>query len=810
VFTKISRKIFIFATLLISGSSLFATVERVAGAQFPVRTFNSADGLIGESINRIVRDSRGFLWFCTSYGLSRFDGQEFKNYSGEQGLPSRNVNDFLESRDGVVFAATSNGLAIFDPKGKAYRWNISTMSLDKAGPEPEMFKTIFPPNTEKDRTARVIQAVDEDHEGRIFVGTATGLYRAEVVDGEWHLRRIESELLGDVLSVLEFTTDRYGYVWMVAAHGVFRIDPSKESIMKIHEKGGDSLLTDRDGQIWVTSGGEMLVGLRVFSFDEQDQPILVKTYTDKEGLKLGVFMRDIIQAANGRIYVVDGTEVYEFVPDAADDSLKFRSIVESYPTYMAEDPGGNLWIGTDDRGVIKVFLTGLKIYDETDGVGPDTVSSVFLNRSSELTITLGKQKLARYEDGKFEIVKPFGLTTRSWGNGQLDFQSVDGEWWVAAYDGLRRYPAVESFSDLSRTPPKQVFTTTDGLYTNEVFNAFGDSRGDVWFSVIYGDNALVRWEKSSGKIYRYTTEDGFPKSNGPIAYIEDLDGDIWIAFYAGGVARFRHDKFEFYGAEQGIPQGSLASLFRDSRGRIWISSLSRGIFRVEDPTSDAPTFTNLSTNDGLSTNETNCVTEDKLGAIYIGTGRGLNRIDPNSGTVKIYSRADGLPGDPVGLCRADSAGKLWFVIARKLVSMDPQASAASQNSMNVFVGGVRAGKITQPVSDLGEVDVAGLKFAADQREIQIDYFAFNYGNADRLRYQYRLNDQDWSAPSDRRTVDLNLAPGNYEFAVRAINSDGISSERPATGRVLDRTTVLADVGFSNRSRHHGYPHPDLA
>ena len=66
------------------------------------------------------------------------------------------------------------------------------MSLEKTGDEPEMFKTIFPDNPENDRTARVIQSIGEDREGRIFVGTMKGLYRAELTNGEWKLRSIET------------------------------------------------------------------------------------------------------------------------------------------------------------------------------------------------------------------------------------------------------------------------------------------------------------------------------------------------------------------------------------------------------------------------------------------------------------------------------------------------------------------------------------------------------------------------------------------------------------------------------------------
>ena len=48
--------------------------------QLPIRTYTTADGLPRDSIQTIVSDPRGYLWFCTSDGLSRFDGYEFVNY----------------------------------------------------------------------------------------------------------------------------------------------------------------------------------------------------------------------------------------------------------------------------------------------------------------------------------------------------------------------------------------------------------------------------------------------------------------------------------------------------------------------------------------------------------------------------------------------------------------------------------------------------------------------------------------------------------------------------------------------------------
>ena len=55
--------------------------------RLPVRVYSTADGLPSNQTTCVKRDSRGFLWFCTVEGLSRFDGYTFTNYGVDQGLP---------------------------------------------------------------------------------------------------------------------------------------------------------------------------------------------------------------------------------------------------------------------------------------------------------------------------------------------------------------------------------------------------------------------------------------------------------------------------------------------------------------------------------------------------------------------------------------------------------------------------------------------------------------------------------------------------------------------------------------------------
>src|SRR5690349_6329910 len=88
-------------------SLLLIAFAAIRAERLPIKTYTTADGLARDQVNRIVRDARGFLWFCTSEGLSRFDGYKFTNYGTDQGLPNRQVDDFLETRSGVYWVATA-------------------------------------------------------------------------------------------------------------------------------------------------------------------------------------------------------------------------------------------------------------------------------------------------------------------------------------------------------------------------------------------------------------------------------------------------------------------------------------------------------------------------------------------------------------------------------------------------------------------------------------------------------------------------------------------------------------------------------
>src|ERR1035438_8926431 len=85
--------------------------------QLPIRTYTVADCLAEDRVNRIVADSRGYVWIATSGGLSRFDGYRMKTYGVEDGLPFRTVNTLLEMPSGAYLIGGLQGLCRLENHG---------------------------------------------------------------------------------------------------------------------------------------------------------------------------------------------------------------------------------------------------------------------------------------------------------------------------------------------------------------------------------------------------------------------------------------------------------------------------------------------------------------------------------------------------------------------------------------------------------------------------------------------------------------------------------------------------------------------
>jgi two-component sensor histidine kinase len=298
-------------------------------------------------------------------------------------------------------------------------------------------------------------------------------------------------------------------------------------------------------------------------------------------------------------------------------------------------------------------------------------------------------------------------------------------------------------------------------------------------------NGLSRWERSTNTFHHYSDKDHLPRFDTfyVSSFAEDRAGNLWIGFSGdGGLARYRDGRFTLFTANDGVPAGQIRNMLIDSAGRLWAASYRGGLSRIDDPSAERPRLVTYTTADGLSSNEIAGVSEDQWGRIYIGTGRGIDRLDLAMGRIKHYTTADGLPLSKMYGTLRDRKGALWFNFQTGPVRLVPEPDPPPVPPP-VLIIGLRIAGETQQISALGEKEIAPIELGPYKNQLRIDFVALGFSSAEGLLYQYKLEgtNQDWSPFTDQRTVNFaNLAQGRYRFLVRAVNADGVMSETPAS------------------------------
>ncbi len=759
---------------------LLIAVAQSRAEQLPIRTYTTADGLARDGVHKIVTDPRGYLWFCTYDGLSRFDGYEFVNYGVAHGLPHRSVHDLLITRKGDYWVATSAGVARFNA--------LASSSAPK-------FKAYIPPQRPG---SEIITDLLEDSSGLIWVATGNGLFVLREAAGDWQFEYVslgEKERL-NISSVVE---DSPGVLWIGTEQGLFRRsrDGNVERFTTTHglpHPHVRDMLKDPDGTVWVATG----LGLcRLVSNLRSGESIVSALYTKKDGM-LSENINALFRSSSGWLWIATTLGLSQFSPDPLPAGGHFINYTREHGlkdaglNTIAEDHDGNLWVGSESGGAMKITRRGFTSYSEADGLEHGRIVAIGEDRSGELYVVTGSLKIPSihihsFDGRRFENIRvnlpPDVVPT--WGWNQLFVHDRMQQWWVATAQGLFQFPSLHSFADLARVRPLKMYTSKNGLSGDEPFRLFEDSRGDVWISIISSpaESYLNRWERATGKFHSYPKEIASRADSAPTAFQEDRAGNVWIGFYWGGLARYRAGRFDSFTKTDGVPAGLIRALHVDAEGRLWIASTESGLGRVDDPTQDHPSFVRYTMKEGLSSDQITCITEDQWGRIYIGTGVGVDRLDPATGRVKRYTIADGLPNGFVNVAYRDRSNALWFGTLQGLSKLLPTIDDGPSQPPPILIQHVRAAGNDLPLSELGVTHLGDLEFEANKNQFEIKFVSLGFRTGDVLRYQFMLAgaDKDWTAPTNQRVVNYaNLRPGSYRFLVRAVNADGVVSSEPAS------------------------------
>ncbi len=358
--------------------AVIVLMSPLVAEQLPVQPYSTTDGLANNHVKRIRTDSRGFLWFCTDEGLSRYDGHSFTTYSTRDGLPHPWVNDLIETRDGSYWVATDGGVCRYTGK--------------------QRFR-IYLPST-RPGAARV-NSLLEDHDGAIWRGTYDGLYRM-LRAGADDVRFIKEQIGSPdswQASLINFVfLDHQKRLWAASQSGLYwrgkdgawkrSYDPRSPP-----ENFVEMLSEDREGRLWAATRTRGFCSL--LAEPTPSGQVTSRCYSTADGLPSND-VRSIYQSSDNRLWIGTIGGLSEFQPGTRSQRFRTFTIANglsgSAIYALEEDRDGNLWIGTKESGVIRLPRGGLTTYTEREGYRSGAFSSsIFETRSGELCVTAGHE-----------------------------------------------------------------------------------------------------------------------------------------------------------------------------------------------------------------------------------------------------------------------------------------------------------------------------------------------------------------------------------------------------------------------------------
>jgi len=765
--------------------------------QLPIRLYTHADGLSHNAVRHMMRDSRGFLWFCAGDRLNRFDGFRFAAYNVGSG-PS----DVAEGAPGVYWVATYGG--------GVYR-------LDFAGAAAEGEPRVSAYPLGQDPNARLVNVIYRDHNGRIWAGTDNGLYvlEADRKPGEGSFRKVELGIASPPASLTEvgaFAEDREGGLWIGTSYGPVRRLADGRMVHYIPDGGRHirfvrGLAVDRGGRVWIghTHGfivflPEAQTALKLGGRFAQQTMSITRRGTAAEGEIAmpanpgashwyATTARDALYAVwalreftDGEILIgTFGGGLWSVNSGMVRHYTTAQGLSEDTIESLAEDIDGNRWIGSKDNGAMKLARSGYSGYGESDGISKTKVLSISLTQSGNLCV-IGTQWLIGTFDGRGFQTTRLKLPPANEGSphtGQFEHPILEdhvGEWWASSGGGTQRFAPVGRMEDLPRRRPIATFGIREGLASDLADALFEDSRGDIWIGNGNGwqeRGGVAKWERKTNHLRVFSEADGLPPRVDPTTFAEDAAGDIWIGLWGGGLVRYGNGRFLTLNDPADVIRGGVRSLYRDSAGRLWVGTYYGGAGRIDQPDGPNPRLRYYTTSEGLANNHVSGFAEDAEGWLYVGTAGGVDRLYPSTGVMQHYGAP---PGAGVITAVFSNHGALWIGSTAGIWRLIPRTEPGP--SPMTLISTVRVSGRQKIIAELGAESLPKMGLPSGQNQIRIEFFSPDFGNS--LRYQYKLG-AEWSPAAEQRVVELaNLAPGPYTFAVRAVRDDGAVSAAPAT------------------------------
>ncbi len=703
-------------------------------------------------------------------------------WTSRNGLPHNSLRDIAQTPEGHLWFATWEGLV---------RYN----GLDF---------TVFDRSTRPGLPDNGVGALLVDRQGGLWISDSRGNLSRRAADGEWRTWQRPATTPAALIQAMQM--DSHGRLWLLyEGRGIGYLAPGGEIVYQPPPAdlpfalSFSKMVVDAQDRIWIGT----LDGLLVRDSDGVLQRAL-------PSWELGTGLVWPYRSPDGVLWLVAGERIYRLRDEQPE--LVHRLPGQNHLTAMLQDRHGDLWLGTENQGLLRISAHGLErlpaglalpggrivslredaegsiwvgangglyrlretlfsSYTEHDGLSGDYIRTVLEDDRRQLWVGSATGLDRCLADGRFVAVALHNQGGKAPSVLSLA-QGRDGDLWVGTFnDGVLR---------LDRDGrPRHVYGSAEGMPGGNIRAISVDAQGVVWAGTQKG---VVRIDKGGVSVPRV---EGMPNEL-ITALAHDPQGNLWIGTIAG-VRVLRGNQVQQIDLSA-LGGGRSVFGFQQIGDAMWISS-DRGLYRYQ-----AGTLSRVGLEQGMPVDTVFQLVPDRVGNVWISSNRGVLRTDmamlnevadgrASRVSVERYNEIDGMANSqangssgPAAILRQD--GTFWVVTAGGLSTVDPLRLQRFRERL-------------APPAAIENVQVDGQSIhwegTAHNRieggkRLAVSFVGLSYLMSDRIRYRTRLDglDTGWVERGLQRSVEfIGLPPGDYTLHVSAAHPGGAWSDSEA-------------------------------
>ena len=724
------------------------------------RMLGPADGLPNTTIPALARDREGFLWVANWDGLARYDGVGFRTWRHDpddaSSLPGNIVQALhIDAQDRIWVATEGGGLSMLDSRREGFRQfrkaTHQQMSSDDvmaiASHRGVLWFGSFGGglnSLSEDGTLRRFASSESDPaslpsddvlslafdgKGRLWIGTLAGL---AMYDGRT-VRRIDVPTPEAAQPIIYSLTPDAGKLWVGTADGVFQYMPNDSwktpawSPMFARPNALIAQADSADGQYWLGSQG----GLWRTQGDGAPVPVTLEQQGGGTSRVLQALLRQL-------------------------------------------DAG--MWVPVPSRGLgyLRSDWQRIATLSSAEGLSGGLHRGIAPASAGGIWLTSNKGVVERVDTTSGEIV-PLELAEHEFWKGRPGpiLEDRNKNVWVGNSRGsLARINLANRAMQVWSSDDARDATHANGPPIDWLLEM---PNGDVWLSSMAG--GLQRRDGTSGKVLDHVTAES---GHGLTAVDTEVirlgpDGALWLAG-AQGVLRWDAQARRFTPIA-GAETGRVFSFgFQDAQ-TLWLHRLS-GLERWSKGAQGWARVKRLSVAEGVPAVESTGLQVDSNRHLWLGTRRGLFRINPDTGQVRNFGVRDGLLSQEFNdsaLLLTGNGVLVGTTVDGSVMLLDTHFKDPKPRVPNLVLDSIQVSREEEQVTLPGD---GGFELQPGDHELQISARLLSFEDPLANRYRSRLVgfDRDWveQGASGERAF-YSLTAGDYVLHVQAYEAIGNAS-----------------------------------